>query len=88
MLGATVSLAAGWVDYLRVLSAGLGGSLVRVVLVHQVLAYATTVVYLASFILRRRFPAFSRQGRLTIGLVGIVPIAATTWYGHTVRNLM
>ncbi len=88
LLGAAVSIPGGWLDYLRLLRQGVADPFGRVVFVHQVLAYATTAVYLAIFLLRWRRPALPRGPRFALALLAAGLIAATAWYGTTARNMV
>ncbi len=88
LLGAAVSILAGWGDLMAAEREGVGtGVLVRH-RTHSVVAYAATAVYAGNFIWRWRVPDRAAAALLVLSLVGAVLIAVTAFLGAETRQVM
>lgn len=87
LIGATVSIATGFVDYIPLVAEGVGQAFVDQHRVHSVLAYASTLVYLGIFLVRWRRPM---SGAVYLGsaLLGAALIAITGYFGGEIRRVM
>jgi uncharacterized membrane protein len=88
LLAAAVSIATGWVDYVPLVREGIGRTFVARHWTHQVVAYAATVLYAASFCVRWRQPQPGRRAILALMIGGVLLIAATGWIGGELRMVM
>ncbi len=87
LIGATVSIVTGFVDYIPLVAEGVGQAFVDQHRVHSVLAYASTLVYLGIFLVRWRRPM---SGAVYLGsaLLGAALIAITGYFGGEIRRVM
>jgi len=88
LAGAAVAIAAGFADYLPLVAQGVGQAFIARHRVHSVLAYASTLLYAAIFILRWRGRAMTRGIYLAMAAAGAVLIAATGYLGGEIRRVM
>ena len=87
LLGAMVSIVSGFVDFRPLVAEGIGQAFVDKHRVHSVLAYGATLIYLVSFLLRRR-RTVSRATITVLMVLGAGLIAATGYIGADVRGVM
>lgn len=87
LLGAVGSSILGFVDFRPLVAEGIGQAFVDRHRVHAVLAYGSMLVYLVSFLLRRR-PTVSRALITVLMVLGAGLIAATGYIGGEVRGVM
>lgn len=87
LIGATVSIVTGFVDYIPLVAEGVGQAFVDQHRVHSVLAYASTLVYLGIFLVRWRRPM---SGTVYLGsaFLGAALIAITGYFGGEIRRVM
>jgi uncharacterized membrane protein len=88
LLGAIVSIIAGFVDYVPLVAEGIGQAFVDRHRLHSLLAYATTLVYAGMWLARWRWKATPTGMHLAAALVGAVLISLTGWYGGEIRRVM
>lgn len=88
LLGAAVSIIAGFVDYIPLVAEGIGQAFVDRHRVHSLLAYATTLVYAGMFLVRWRRQAKPVGLHLVAVLVGAALISLTGWFGGEIRRVM
>lgn len=88
LLGALVSIAFGWLDFLALERQGVGEGLLIRHRLHSGLAYAATVVYAVNFGWRRRSPDRFAGARLALSLVGAALIAIAGYLGGELRTVM
>jgi uncharacterized membrane protein len=88
LLGAAVSGAAGFLDYVRLVAGGIGQAFVDQHRVHSALAYGTTALYAGLFIARWRWARLPSSLSVTASLVGAVLISATSYLGGEIRRVM
>ncbi len=87
LLGAMVSIVSGFVDFRPLVAEGIGQAFVDKHRVHSVLAFGATLIYLVSFLMRRR-PTLSRVTITVLMVLGAGLIAATGYIGGDVRGVM
>ncbi len=87
LLGALVSIVTGFVDYRPLVAEGIGQTFIARHRTHSIFAYAATLVYLVSFLLRRR-PGLSRATLVVLMVTGAALIGATGYIGGEVRGAM
>jgi len=87
LLGAVASSILGFVDFRPLVAEGIGQAFVDKHRVHSVLAYGATLIYLVSFLMRRR-PTVSRATITVLMVLGAGLIAATGYIGADVRGVM
>ena len=88
LLGAAVSVAAGFADYVRLVAGGIGQAFVDQHRVHSTLAYGTTALYTGLFVARWRWARLPSSLSLAASLVGAVLIGATSYLGGEIRRVM
>jgi len=88
LLGAAVSISLGFVDYFAQVNQDVGQAFINRHNVHQVLAYVSTAVYAASFLLRWRKPEVSRAWLALLMVVGAALVAVTGFMGGDIRLVM
>lgn len=88
LIGAILSVAFGWLDFLALERQGVGSGLLLRHQVHSRLAYAATVAYGVTLVWRRRWPDHLTGARLALSLVGATLIAMAGYLGGGLRNLM
>ncbi len=88
LLGAALAIGVGWVDYLDQVKQDVGQAFINKHNTHQWFAYVSTVVYAASFLVRRRKPAVGRIWITILMIVGAILIAATGYFGGDIRLVM
>lgn len=88
LLAALVSIGTGFVDYLPLVAEGVGQAFIDQHRIHSLLAYASTVVYGATFVLRWRGRAMSRGVYAGMAIAGAALIAATGYLGAEIRRVM
>ncbi len=88
LLGAAVSIVAGFVDYRPLVAQGIGQAFVDQHRVHSRLAYTSTLVYVTTFMLRWRGRAMSRGIYIATAVAGAVLISVTAWFGGEIRRVM
>jgi uncharacterized membrane protein len=87
LLGAVAAIASGFVDFRPLVAQGIGQTFVDKHRVHAATAFAATLSYLVSFVLRVR-PAPSRTLIVILSLLGAGFISATGYIGGDVRAVM
>lgn len=88
LIGAAASVVTGFVDAVPLVREGVGQAFVDQHRVHQGVAYAATLAYAASFLIRWRRPSVGRAGIAALMLAGAALIAATGWLGGELRMVM
>ena len=87
LIGAAVSIAAGWRDLLTQESLGVGTALRKHHMLHQLLAYGSTLLFAAAFLGRWRRP-LPPGWTILLSLVGAAAIAITGYIGIELRKVM
>ncbi len=88
LLGAAVSMAAGFVDYVGLVAGGVGQAFVDQHRVHSTLAYGTTALYAGLFVVRWRWARLPSSLSLAVSVVGAVLISTTSFLGGEIRRVM
>ncbi|MGQ0548588.1 MAG: DUF2231 domain-containing protein [Armatimonadota bacterium] len=88
LLGAVVAIVTGFIDYRPLVAEGIGDAFIARHRVHAVFAYASTVAYLVSFLLRWRRPLLGRAVTAVLLVVGAALIGITGYIGGEVRGAM
>ncbi len=88
LLGAAVTISLGWVDFLAQVKQDVGQAFINKHNTHQWFAYASTVVYAASFLIRWRRPEVSRRRVAILMTAGAILIAVTGYLGGDIRLVM
>jgi len=88
LMAAAASIAAGWVDLLRLEREGVGAALRQRHLLHSQLAYAATFVYALNFAWRRRTQNAPAPWLLALSFLGAVLIGTTAYLGGALRGVM
>ena len=88
LLGAAVSMAAGFADYIPLVASGIGQAFVDQHRLHSTLAYGTTALYAGLFAVRWRWARLPSSLSLGAALVGAVLITATSYLGGEIRRVM
>lgn len=88
LAGALASVAAGFVDYGRLVTLGVGEAFVRVHQSHALLAYGSIGVYACYLASRWSQAEPSRWWHIILGVAGAVLIALAGWYGGELRLVM
>jgi len=88
LLGAAVSIAAGFADYFPLVASGIGQAFVDQHRVHSTLAYGTTAAYAGLFVARWRWTRLPSSLSLTASLAGAVLISVTSYLGGEIRRVM
>lgn len=88
LLGAAISMTAGFVDYASLVASGVGQAFVDQHRVHSTLAYGTTASYAGLFVARWRWARLPSSLSLAASLVGAVLISTTSYLGGEIRRVM
>ena len=88
LLGALLSIAFGWLDFLALERQGVGNGLLIRHQLHSSMAYTATVVYGVNLGWRRRSPDRFTGARLALSLVGALLIAIAGYLGGGLRTVM
>ncbi|MGH2398687.1 MAG: DUF2231 domain-containing protein, partial [bacterium] len=88
LLTAAVSIVSGFIDYRPLVAQGVGQAFIDQHRVHSLVAYGTTVLYGAMFLLRWRGRVMSRAAYLAMTLVGAGLISVTGYLGAEIRRVM
>lgn len=88
LLGAAAAAVSGFVDYRPLVAQGIGQAFVDQHGVHSLLAYGTTALYGALFVLRWRVPALTPRVSLPLATAGAALIAVTAYLGGEIRRVM
>jgi uncharacterized membrane protein len=88
ILGAAVSIAVGFVDYVPLVATGIGQAFIDQHRVHSTLAYVTTALYAGLFVARWRWARLPSVLSLGAALVGAVLISVTSYLGGEIRRVM
>jgi uncharacterized membrane protein len=88
VLGAGLSIGAGFVDYVPLVASGIGQAFIDQHRVHSVLAYVTTALYAGLFLARWRWARLPPALSLAAALVGAVLISVTGYLGGEIRRVM
>jgi uncharacterized membrane protein len=88
LLGALVSIASGFRDFLSFKPDEIGQAFVTKHQTHSIVAYGATAVYAASFGLRWRRPSLGKGIIAGFMVLGAALIALTGWFGGEVRLVM
>lgn len=87
LLGAVASVISGFIDFRPLVAEGIGQAFVDRHRLHSTVAFGATLVYLVSFVVRRR-STVSRTAIIVLTLLGAGLIAATGFIGGEVRAVM
>jgi uncharacterized membrane protein len=88
LLGAVISVILGFVDYRPLVAEGIGPAFVDRHRLHSLFAYGSILVYLVSYIMRRRRADLGRGAIATFMVLGAVLIGAAGYLGDLVRRNM
>jgi uncharacterized membrane protein len=88
LVGAALSITAGWIDLLGYEQNGIEPGIARRHWVHSLVAYAATAAYLSSFVWRWRTGTRVTGALLVLSLVGTSLIAAAAFAGGQLRSAM
>ncbi len=88
LLGALVSITAGWIDLSGLEREGIGAALRQRHRLHSQMAYAATLAYAINFGWRWRSQNEPAPRFLVLSLIGAVLIAITGYLGGELRNVM
>lgn len=88
LLGALISIGAGFVDYVAVKPDDIGPAFINRHRVHSLIAYAATLIYGANFVARWRRPEMSRRWIMALLVIGAGLISYTGWLGGEIRLVM
>lgn len=88
VLAAIASIITGFVDFRPLVAEGIGQAFVDRHRMHSTLAYASTIVYLVSFVLRWRRPNLGRAAIAVLLVLGAGLIVGTGYLGGEVRRVM
>lgn len=88
LLGAAVSIASGWRDLLTQESLGVGTELRRRHVLHSLLAYGSTAVFLVVFLGRWRRRPVPPGWTILLSLIGALVVAAAGYIGAELRKVM
>ncbi|HEV8354376.1 MAG TPA: DUF2231 domain-containing protein [bacterium] len=88
LLGAAVSIVAGFVDYRPLVAQGVGQAFIDMHRLHSFVAYGTTALYALIFWTRLRWRAMPMAVYVTMGLAGAILITLTGYLGGEVRGVM
>ena len=88
ILGAAVSIAFGWVDFLAAEAQGVGPGLLIRHRVHSLVAYCASASYLGNFAWRWRTDNRLGKPLLALSFLGAILIAITGYLGGQLRNIM
>jgi len=88
LVGALVSIVAGFVDYRPLVAQGVGQAFIDVHRVHSFFAYGTTALYVLIFWVRLRWRTMPMAAYVAMGLVGAILITVTGYLGGEVRGVM
>ncbi|MGH2437087.1 MAG: DUF2231 domain-containing protein, partial [bacterium] len=86
LLTAAVSIVSGFIDYRPLVAQGVGQAFIDQHRVHSLVAYGTTVLYGAMFLLRWRGRVMSRAAYLAMTLVAAGLISITGYLGGEIRR--
>jgi len=86
LVGAVAAVGTAYYDYVRLVREGVGTAFLQRHSLHSIFAYTTSVVYLASFLLRIRAP----QSRVipVLSVAGALLIGITGFLGGEIRKVM
>jgi uncharacterized membrane protein len=88
LLAAMVSIAAGWIDLLRLEREGIGTALRHRHGLHSYLAYAATLAYTVNFAWRLRTQNAPAPGFLSWSVIGAALIGLAGYFGGVLRDVM
>lgn len=88
VLGAAVSIAAGWRDLLLQEFLGVGTALRKAHMAHQLLAYLSTGLFAAAFLGRWRRRPVPPGWTILLSLLGAAVVAVTGYVGGELRKVM
>ncbi|MGH2405958.1 MAG: DUF2231 domain-containing protein [bacterium] len=88
LLGAMAAVITGFVDYRPLVAEGIGQTFINLHRRHSLFAYASTVVYLVSFLVRWRRLTIGRGGTAVLMAAGAVLIGLAGYFGGEVRGAM
>ncbi len=88
LLGATVSIAFGWLDLLAAEAQGVGTALLIRHRLHSLAAYCATLAYLADYLRRWRTGNRADAILVALSILGALLIAITGYLGAELRNVM
>ena len=87
LIGAVVSITSGWRDLLTQEFLGVGTALRKNHMPHQLLAYASTVLFAGAFVGRLRRP-LPPGWTILLSLLGAAAVAITGYIGAELRKVM
>jgi uncharacterized membrane protein len=88
LVGAAASIASGFFDYIPLVAEGIGEAFVLQHRGHSVFAAAATVVYGASYWVRRREEVPARGVLVILLVLGAALVAWAGWLGGELRRVM
>jgi len=88
VVGAVISIGSGWFDLLGYERGGVDPGIVYRHWIHSILAYASTVAYLANFVWRWRRDNRLTGALLSLSILGAILIAVAGYLGGALRSAM
>ncbi|HLW47355.1 MAG TPA: DUF2231 domain-containing protein [bacterium] len=88
VLGALVSIAAGWMDLLNLEAQGVGTGVLTRHWPHSLLAYLATALFLALFLWRWRTGNATPAWGLAVSVTAAVAVGVTGYLGGDIRQVM
>lgn len=88
LLGAAVSIAAGFADYIPLVAEGVGQAFIDQHRIHSALAYVTTGLYAAIFVARWRWRTMPLAAYIGSAVIAVALITATGYLGGEIRRVM
>jgi heme A synthase len=88
IVGAVISIVSGWFDLLGYERGGVDPGIVYRHWIHSILAYASTVAYLANFVWRWRRDNRLTGALLSLSILGAILIAVAGYVGGALRSAM
>jgi uncharacterized membrane protein len=88
LLGATLAIGLGFVDYLAQVKQDVGQAFINRHTIHQWFAFASTAVYAVSFVVRSRRTDVSRRWIAVLTIAGAILIGVAGYLGGDIRLVM
>jgi uncharacterized membrane protein len=88
LIGAFVSIAAGWMDLLNLEAEGVGTGVLTRHWPHSILAYLTTALFLGLFVWRWRTKNRPPAWTLAVSVAAAIAVGVTGYLGADIRGVM